>query len=32
MELKLKSISPEAIPAAIAKAEHYRNLNEPSEA
>jgi hypothetical protein len=32
MELKLKSISPDAIPAAIATAEHYRNLNEPSEA
>ena len=32
MELMLKSISPDAIPAAIATAEHYRNLNEPSEA
>jgi len=32
MELKLKSISLDAIPAAVAKAEHYRNLNEPSEA
>jgi tetratricopeptide (TPR) repeat protein len=32
MELKLKSISPDAIAAAIAAAEHYRNLNEPSEA
>src|ERR1700758_3064506 len=32
MELMLKSISPGAIPAAIATAEHYRNLNEPSEA
>ena len=32
MELTLKSISPDAIPAAIATAEHYRNLNEPSEA
>jgi tetratricopeptide (TPR) repeat protein len=32
MELKLKSISLDAVPAAIAKAEHYRNLNEPTEA
>jgi hypothetical protein len=32
MRPKLKPISREAIPAAIAKAEHYRNLNEPGEA
>jgi tetratricopeptide (TPR) repeat protein len=28
----LKSLSPEAIPAALHKAEHYRLLNEPGEA
>jgi tetratricopeptide (TPR) repeat protein len=32
MELKLKSISTGGIPAAIAKAERYRYLNEPEEA
>jgi tetratricopeptide (TPR) repeat protein len=32
MELKLKSISRAGIPEAIAKAELYRNLNEPGEA
>ena len=32
MELQLKKISRQAIPAAIAKAQHYRNLNEPGEA
>jgi hypothetical protein len=32
VELELKKISPEAIPAAIRTAEHYRDLNEPSEA
>jgi hypothetical protein len=32
MDLKLKPISKDAIPAAIAKAEHYRDLNEPGEA
>ncbi len=32
MELKLKSISLSGIPEAIAKAEHYRYLNEPEEA
>lgn len=32
MELKLKSISPSSIGAAIAKAERYRFLNEPEEA
>jgi len=32
MELKLKSISPAGIGAAIAKAERYRYLNEPEEA
>jgi hypothetical protein len=32
MELILKKISEDAIPAAIRTAEHYRNLNEPSEA
>jgi tetratricopeptide (TPR) repeat protein len=32
MELKLKSISKSAVPAAVSKAELYRNLNEPGEA
>ena len=32
MELTLKKISADAIPAAIRTAEHYRDLNEPSEA
>src|SRR5436309_3359430 len=32
MELKLKSISPEGIDAALSKAELYRFLNEPEEA
>ena len=32
MEFKLKSISRAGIPAAISKAELYRNLNEPGEA
>ena len=32
MELILKKISGDAIPAAIRTAEHYRNLNEPTEA
>jgi hypothetical protein len=32
VELTLKKISADAIPAAIRTAEHYRNLNEPSEA
>ena len=32
MELKLKPISREGIPEAIAKVELYRNLNEPGEA
>jgi len=31
-ELKLKPLSPQAIPAALAKAERYRLLNEPGEA
>lgn len=31
MELKLKTISKESIPHAIAKAELYRNLHEPEE-
>ena len=29
MELKLKSISPEGVDAALSKAELYRLLNEP---
>jgi len=32
MEYKLKYISPAGIAEAIAKAEHYRSLNEPEEA
>ncbi len=32
MDLKLKSLSKEAIPAALEKARQYRLLNEPSEA
>ena len=32
MELKLKSISPEGVDAALAKVELYRSLNEPEEA
>src|SRR5439155_24220978 len=32
MELKLKSISPDGIEAALSKAELYRFLNEPEEA
>src|SRR5438045_1034257 len=32
MELKTKTIRKEGIPAAIAKAERYRYLNEPEEA
>src|SRR5580765_1692691 len=32
MELKLKSISPEGIDAALSKVELYRFLNEPEEA
>src|ERR1700720_1905043 len=32
MELKLKSISPESVDAALSKAELYRLLNEPEEA
>ena len=32
MEFELKTISPEAVERAIAKAERYRLLNEPSEA
>ena len=32
MELKLKSISPEGVDAALSKAELYRFLNEPEEA
>ena len=28
-EFQLKSISPGAVPEAIAKAEHYRLLNQP---
>ena len=32
MELKLKSISPEGVDAALSKAELYRLLNEPEEA
>ena len=32
MALELKKISREAIPGALEKAQHYRNLNEPGEA
>jgi hypothetical protein len=32
MEFELKALSPEAVPRALAKAERYRLLNEPSEA
>src|SRR5256885_2499519 len=32
MELKLKSVSPEGVDAALSKAELYRLLNEPEEA
>ncbi len=32
MEFELKSLSPEAIPEALGKAERYRLLNEPSQA
>jgi hypothetical protein len=32
MEFQLKTLSPEAVPRALAKAERYRLLNEPSEA
>src|SRR5262245_3399443 len=32
MEFQLKALSPEAVPRALAKAERYRLLNEPSEA
>jgi hypothetical protein len=32
MEFQLKSLSPEGVPRALAKAERYRLLNEPSEA
>jgi tetratricopeptide (TPR) repeat protein len=32
MEFALKSLSPDAVPRAIAKAERYRLLNEPAEA
>ncbi len=32
MEFDLKSLSPEAVPRALAKAERYRLLNEPGEA
>lgn len=32
MEFKLKTLSPEAVPRALAKAERYRLLNEPGEA
>lgn len=31
-EFQLKTLAKEAIPAAIKRAEHYRNLNEPSPA
>ncbi len=30
--VELKRLSPDAVPAALAKAEHYRLLNEPEEA
>ena len=32
MEFEIKSLSPEAVPRALAKAERYRLLNEPGEA
>ncbi len=32
MEFELKTLSPEAVPRALAKAERYRLLNEPGEA
>jgi hypothetical protein len=32
MEFQLKSLSPEAVPRALARAERYRFLNEPGEA
>jgi hypothetical protein len=32
MEFQLKTLSPEAVPRALAKAERYRLLNEPGEA
>ena len=32
MQFELKSLSPEAVPRALAKAERYRLLNEPGEA
>ena len=32
MEFELKTLSPEAVPRALAKAERYRLLNEPAEA
>src|SRR5438270_12664319 len=32
MVLELKTLSPEAVPRALAKAERYRLLNEPGEA
>lgn len=32
MEFEFKTLSPEAVPRALAKAERYRLLNEPSEA
>lgn len=32
MEFQLKTLSPDAVPAALAKAERYRLLNEPGEA
>ena len=32
MEFQFKTLSPEAVPRALAKAERYRLLNEPSEA
>ena len=32
MRFELKALSPDAVPRALAKAERYRLLNEPSEA
>ncbi len=32
MKFELKTLSPEAVPRALAKAERYRLLNEPGEA
>ena len=32
MEFEFKTLSPEAVPRALAKAERYRLLNEPGEA